>query len=206
MDTNSGEIGRENHVKYDRLSELKAFDESKTGVKGLVEARVSKILRIFVDKNLVDDDDDDNRPVCGETKLSIPIISFEGVDESATMRKKAVEQIREASEKWGFFQVVNHGISSNVLDGIINAVRNFHEQEPEIRKKYYTRETSSKFFYYTNTDFYKSSAANWRDTIGCPMDPPPSPEDLPDVCRYLIHLNMFSKYFKKKHTQTTHIH
>ena len=196
MDTNSGEIGRENHVKYDRLSQLKAFDESKTGVKGLVEAGVSKIPRIFIDKRLVDDD---NRPVCAETnKLSIPIISFEGVDESATMRKKAVERIREESEKWGFFQVVNHGISYEVLYGIIDAVRRFHEPEPVVRKRYYARDQDSeKFVYNTNFDLYRASTANWRDTIGCLMLPnPPSPEDLPEVCRYLVYICIPKK--KKK--------
>ncbi|CAH8251382.1 unnamed protein product, partial [Arabidopsis lyrata] len=34
-------------ASFDRASELKAFDESKTGVKGLVDAGISQIPRIF---------------------------------------------------------------------------------------------------------------------------------------------------------------
>lgn len=33
---------------YDRLSQLKAFDETKAGVKGLVDGGVTKIPQIFI--------------------------------------------------------------------------------------------------------------------------------------------------------------
>ncbi|XP_034685758.1 1-aminocyclopropane-1-carboxylate oxidase homolog [Vitis riparia] len=39
--------------EYDRESELKAFDGSKTGVKGLVDAGVTKIPRIFINQSLI---------------------------------------------------------------------------------------------------------------------------------------------------------
>ncbi|KAL6344214.1 hypothetical protein AAG906_035439 [Vitis piasezkii] len=41
-------ISHEFPEDYDRASELKAFDESKTGVKGLVDAGVSKVPRMFI--------------------------------------------------------------------------------------------------------------------------------------------------------------
>ncbi|KAJ0093135.1 hypothetical protein Patl1_25166 [Pistacia atlantica] len=34
-------------TNYDRANELKAFDDSKVGVKGLVDAGIVKIPRIF---------------------------------------------------------------------------------------------------------------------------------------------------------------
>ncbi|GMN32934.1 hypothetical protein TIFTF001_041832 [Ficus carica] len=34
-------------AKYDRLSQLKAFDETKAGVKGLVDFGVTEIPHIF---------------------------------------------------------------------------------------------------------------------------------------------------------------
>ena len=39
--------------EYDRESELKAFDGSKTGVKGLVDVGVTKIPRIFINQSLI---------------------------------------------------------------------------------------------------------------------------------------------------------
>lgn len=184
MSTNSGEAMTENHTKYDRESELKAFDDTKTGVKGLVEAGVSRIPRVFIhDKDKLGDIK--LASASGDSKYSIPIINIEGVNKSATIRKEIVDQVREACEKWGCFLVINHGISSNILDEMIEGIRRFNEQDPEIRKKFYTREYTEKFSYNTNFDFYRSSAATWRDTIYCAMAPnPPNPEDLPELCRY----------------------
>nr|GMD89824.1 1-aminocyclopropane-1-carboxylate oxidase homolog 1-like [Ipomoea batatas] len=47
-------------------------------------------------------------------------------------RREVVEAIGEASETWGFFQVVNHGIPINVLEEIKRGVRGFHEQDTEL--------------------------------------------------------------------------
>jgi hypothetical protein len=46
--TSSLKFQAERESKYDRMSELKAFDESKAGVKGLADAGVTKIPRIFI--------------------------------------------------------------------------------------------------------------------------------------------------------------
>lgn len=34
--------------EYDRIRDLKAFDEAKLGVKGLVDTGLSKVLKIFI--------------------------------------------------------------------------------------------------------------------------------------------------------------
>ncbi|KAM7462959.1 hypothetical protein LguiA_031080 [Lonicera macranthoides] len=41
------EIQTANKPIYDRTSELKAFDETKAGVKGLVDAGITQVPRIF---------------------------------------------------------------------------------------------------------------------------------------------------------------
>jgi hypothetical protein len=46
--TGAGESLTGNSVNYDRFQELKAFDDSKAGVKGLVDASIAKLPRIFV--------------------------------------------------------------------------------------------------------------------------------------------------------------
>ncbi|MCE3052039.1 hypothetical protein HAX54_051445 [Datura stramonium] len=53
-------------------------------------------------------------------------------------RKKIVDEIRDASEKWGFFQLINHGVPSSVLDGMIHGIRKFHEQDVDVKKEYYS--------------------------------------------------------------------
>ncbi|KAM4127308.1 hypothetical protein ACJW30_02G080200 [Castanea mollissima] len=156
---------------YDRRSELKAFDESKAGVKGLVDAGVEKIPRIFIHEQNKQYNVDVSDSSC-DSKFSIPIIDFEGIDKDVTLRDNIVNKVRDACENWGIFQVVNHGVEVTVLDEIIDRIRGFHEQDLEVRKEFYTR------------DFSRTPAANWRDTIYCSMAPsPPNSAELPEICR-----------------------
>jgi hypothetical protein len=170
--------------KDERISELKAFDESKAGVKGLADAGVAKIPRIFIHG---DQQHNDSGCSSSDPKFSIPIIDFEGIGKDAGQRATIVEEIRDACEKWGFFQVVNHGIEVTLLDEMIDGVRRFHEQDYDVKKEFYTRDETKSVAYNTNFDLYQARAANWRDTIYCVTAPsPPKPEELPQVCRFLI--------------------
>ncbi|KAJ4849362.1 hypothetical protein Tsubulata_037733, partial [Turnera subulata] len=169
-------------TNYDREAELRAFDDSKAGVKGLVDAGIAKVPRIFIN-NLSKINDQSGSGGQGSS-LSLPIISLEGMDKDSSMREEIIAKVREASEKWGFFQVIHHGIPESVLEDMIEGVRGFHEQDPEVKKEYYSRDKLRKVTYYTNFDFYQAPAANWRDTLSCVMAPdPPTPEELPTICR-----------------------
>lgn len=106
-------------VVYDRKSELKAFDNSKTGVKGLVDAGLVKIPRMFIhEQHML------YKHSCGdEHKFNIPIIDLQGIDEGENGRRKVIDQVQYAWEKWGFFQMINHGIPVNVLDEYVHFTR-----------------------------------------------------------------------------------
>ena len=171
-------------AEYDRLSELKAFDETKAGVKGLVDAGVTEVPRIFHKQS---DDHSEHSSVSGDhVELSIPVIDLGGLvaKDSAPQRAEIVERVREASEKWGFFQIVNHGISESVLEEIKDGVRRFHEQETEAKKAFYSRDPAKLVAYNSNFDLYSGSFTNWRDTFFYTTAPnPPNPHDLPSECR-----------------------
>ncbi|KAJ9547368.1 hypothetical protein OSB04_019911 [Centaurea solstitialis] len=156
---------------YDRQAELKAFDETKAGVKGLVDAGIRELPRIFIHQP-------EPLPI-SSTPFPIPIVDLGSTDRAST-----VEKIREASETLGFFQVVNHGIPVSVMDGVVEGVRRFHDQDVEVRKRFYTRDPSKPLVYHSNYDLYSSPAASWRDSFYSFMAPtPPPPEELPEVCR-----------------------
>ncbi|GMG99020.1 hypothetical protein Nepgr_000860 [Nepenthes gracilis] len=176
-----GEAGA---AAYDRKSELKAFDESKAGVKGLLDSGLSKVPRIFINQQ------EHNRPSESsdqKSQLAIPVIDLAGIEDDAEKRREVVKKVADASEKWGFFQVVNHGISQSMMDEVLEGVRRFNELDVEEKKKFYTRDYSSKFVFNSNFYLYEGPVTNWRDTIMCSMAPsPPEPETFPAVCREIM--------------------
>ncbi|KAH8491149.1 hypothetical protein H0E87_023331 [Populus deltoides] len=118
--------------------ELQAFDESKAGVKGLVDAGIIKTPTFFV----VLESEVSCQP--SPAHFHIPVIDLKGIHEDDVRRREIVEQMCNASETWGFFQVVNHGISKNVMEGMVRGVKGFHEEKNEVKMEYYTRDTKKK--------------------------------------------------------------
>ncbi|KAJ9547443.1 hypothetical protein OSB04_019986 [Centaurea solstitialis] len=156
---------------YDRQAELKAFDETKAGVKGLVDGGIQQIPRIFIHQP-------EPLPVTS-TPIQIPIVDLGSTDKAST-----VEKICNASETLGFFQVVNHGIPLGVMNEVLEGVRRFHDQDVEVKKRFYTRDWTRTVVYHSNHDLYTAPAACWRDSFSTFMAPsPPPPEELPEVCR-----------------------
>ncbi|PHT85731.1 hypothetical protein T459_07837 [Capsicum annuum] len=162
--------------EYDWERELQAFDDSKAGVKGLLDACVTSLPRIFLHNQYVAEKQSDSEMV---TKFSIPVMDFEGLGKSAAQRADIVRRIKDACENWGFFQVVHHEIPLSVMEKVIEGVCHFHEQNFEVKKEFYSRDVTRKFSYNSNFDLHKARAANWRDTLSCVFAPnPPDPKEM----------------------------
>ncbi|KAH6770046.1 hypothetical protein C2S52_014849 [Perilla frutescens var. hirtella] len=168
-------------ANIDRMQVLKAFDETKAGVQGLSDTGLLKLPNIFVRPS---------EELAEELKhqkahVQVPVIDLSNVTNDER-RKQIVEQVRNASETWGFFQVVNHGIPLSVLDGMIKGVRDFHEQGVDEKKKYYTRDSKKIVSYISSYDLFISRTANWRDTLTISFNSGSNflnPEELPAICR-----------------------
>ncbi|KAK2966105.1 hypothetical protein RJ640_001519 [Escallonia rubra] len=180
--------GQESHaettLEYDRTKELKAFDETKAGVKGLTDtAVVAKIPRIFV------------RPAeelaeelnCRRADIQVPVIDLGGI-QRLDRRKEIVNEIRTAATEWGFFQVVEHGIPVGVLEQMIEGVRLFHEQDVEAKKEFYTRDNTRSVLLNSNYDLFISRTANWRDSLIMAVSAYQSLESnyFPAICREMV--------------------
>ncbi|CAL1377541.1 unnamed protein product [Linum trigynum] len=165
---------------YDRLAELKSFDETKAGVKGLLHSGITDLPRIFhFPPHLLD-----HRPSvsAGDPNFTFPVIDLEseGVRSDPDKRNRIVERIRDASSNWGFFQVVNHGIPETLLDEMKAGVHKFHDQTVELKKQFYGRDPTKKVYYNSNFDLFDAPAASWRDSALFHMAPdPPSADEIP---------------------------
>ncbi|RHN41257.1 putative non-heme dioxygenase domain, isopenicillin N synthase [Medicago truncatula] len=178
MEVKNSNLSHENDDStYDRNDELKVFDDSKLGVRGLMERGVTKIPRMFYsgEVNII------KNPI-KNSMLNVPIIDLKDIHIDPSRRVEVINQIRTACKEWGFFQVINHGIPIDVLDETIDGIRRFHEQDPEVRKQFYNRDMKKKIVYLSTTSLYRDKSANWRDSVGCFMAPnPPKHEELPEV-------------------------
>ncbi|CAI9776909.1 unnamed protein product [Fraxinus pennsylvanica] len=171
-------------AELDRRSEIEAFDESKAGVKGLLEKGVSKIPRMFVlDQPIIEE-----KPVSGNVpQYNLPVIDFEGLKNDAAKRKEIVNKVKDACHNWGFLQIINHEIPVSTMEKVIEGIKGFHELETEVKMPYYSRDNKKKVGFNSNFDLYQARSANWRDTIFFVMSPdPPAPEELPEVCRDIM--------------------
>ncbi|KAK6161341.1 hypothetical protein DH2020_004722 [Rehmannia glutinosa] len=167
----------------DRMKMLKAFDETKAGVKGLMDSGLIKIPEIFVRPS--EELAEDELTYKNTTQIQVPVIDLSDIQINAGRRKPIVEQVRIASETWGFFQVVNHGIPLTVLDGMIDGVRKFNEQDVAEKKKYYSRDNKRKIRFNSSYDLFTSKTASWKDTLSFSFSGlhPTDPEELPASCR-----------------------
>lgn len=164
-----------NDGDYDWEKEVEEFEKTKAGVKGLVDSGVVKIPRFFIDQS---------EKSSNVAQLQIPVIDFQ---ELKTRRMEIVEEIRKASEIWGFFQMVNHGVPMSAMDAILEGTRKFHEQTKESKMEYYSTDMMRKVKFYTILGtLQKSHAASWRDAFSCTFtDDMLDPAAIPPVCRFV---------------------
>ncbi|XBH82202.1 hypothetical protein VPH35_070900 [Triticum aestivum] len=165
----------------DRLRALKAFDHTKAGVKGLVDAGVTTIPSIFHHPLPIERTDHDQH-------FTIPVIDLAaatgGTTTTPSKRVELVGAVKAAAETVGFFQVVNHGVPKAAMSEILMAVQGFHEQPREAKAPYYTRDLGRPVRYWSNFDLFQSPAAQWRDTLYMQITPElPQLEEIPPACR-----------------------
>ncbi|KAM0985437.1 hypothetical protein ACFX13_012923 [Malus domestica] len=144
------------NTNYYRKSEVKGLDDTK-GVKGLVDAGITEVPRIF------------HQPPESDDHYSIKNSSSDSeASHNLTLifsNNENVAKVREASETWGFFQIVNHGIPVDVQEEIKDGVRGFFDLDTQVKKELYSRDHSRPMVYNSNFDLYSSPATNWRDTV-----------------------------------------
>ncbi|KAH9681381.1 1-aminocyclopropane-1-carboxylate oxidase [Citrus sinensis] len=149
-------------ITCDRVSEWKAFDDTKAGVKGLVDAGITTIPQIIIQDHHTKHKFDD-KPICRDPKISIPIIDLKRIHRDSSLRSQVIDQIRSAREKWGFFQVINHGIPTSIwIMPLMGSIGFFNKM-------------------------LSAPTLFWKDNLSCVVGRDFSnPEDLPEACREIM--------------------
>ncbi|KAK2970146.1 hypothetical protein RJ640_019614 [Escallonia rubra] len=165
---------------YEWTKEVKAFDETKAGVKGLLP-------KLFIHRP-----ETLNHPSlpCNDTistvQFELPTIDFTGLESgvSGARRREIVDEIRKASEEWGFFRIVNHGVPLTVMDAMLDGIRRFHEQPQEAKMHLYSSDSKRSVRFNSNVSLGDFDPSCWRDLLTCVFrDDTLDPEAIPLVCR-----------------------
>ncbi|XP_074291049.1 1-aminocyclopropane-1-carboxylate oxidase homolog 1-like [Silene latifolia] len=166
---------------FDREKERKAFDETKAGTKGLADSGINILPKMFIQPS----DERVQNSSIHDANLRVPVIDLAGLDNDID-REKIVQEVLYASQKWGFFHVLNHGIPMDVLDRMIEGIKMFHEQDLEAKEELYSR--GKKQVEYNSNYDRRMKAAIWRDTlaVNCSYTDHLDPKLLPPICRNTI--------------------
>ncbi|WRX22035.1 Oxoglutarate/iron-dependent dioxygenase - like 10 [Theobroma cacao] len=143
-----------NESDCDRMKELKAFDDTKLGVQGLVDSGVMNIPKMFLrSANELAEELNHSR-----SHIRLPVIDLNGL--LTDQRRKIVDQIQ-------------------------NGVRQFHEQDLDERKEFYSRGRARRVRFNSNHDLFQSNRADRRDTLSVSMltSDHVDPNELPTSCR-----------------------
>ncbi|KAG5514551.1 hypothetical protein RHGRI_035827 [Rhododendron griersonianum] len=167
---------------YNRAKEIKQFEDTKSGVKGIVDSGATNIPKFFVHPP-------ETVPTLTQpgaaAGLELPSIDFSGAESAGgERRREVVEEIRKAASTWGFFRMVNHGVPVGAMDAMLEATRRFHEQATEEKKGLYSGDGRMKVRFTSNVPTRESEVGCWRDILTCVFqDDNLDPQILPPVCR-----------------------
>ena len=167
---------------YDWAKQVKQFDETKAGVKGLVDTGITNIPDLFVhpQKSL------ESNTHASSSSLELPTIDFGELQSGAEGRRKVVAEIRNVAQEWGFFRIVNHSIPLETMDAMLAAVKRFHELPNADKAPFYADADDAKrrVRFSSNLPTRANAVACWRDFLTCVFqDDKLDPEELPSACR-----------------------
>ncbi|KAL8528065.1 hypothetical protein ACS0TY_005764 [Phlomoides rotata] len=92
---------------------------------------------------------------------NIPVIYLSGEN-----RARIVQQILDASQNFGFFQVINHGVPVTLMNETMNAFQEFFKLPPEYKSTFYSTDMSKKCRIFSSTLNYDNEDFHyWRDNF-----------------------------------------
>uniref|UniRef100_A0A0D6QUT1 Fe2OG dioxygenase domain-containing protein n=1 Tax=Araucaria cunninghamii TaxID=56994 RepID=A0A0D6QUT1_ARACU len=134
-------------------AEAKVFES----LKKLVDAGLQEIPEAYIRP-------ENERPTATPIFTeSVPVIDLQGL--YGPNRAHIIDAISKASQEWGFFQVINHGVPKRVIERMVEAHRRFFDLPEEEKIKYRTEELSKPARYGTSFLAKCEKIREWRDFL-----------------------------------------
>uniref|UniRef100_A0A7N2MKE9 Non-haem dioxygenase N-terminal domain-containing protein n=1 Tax=Quercus lobata TaxID=97700 RepID=A0A7N2MKE9_QUELO len=92
---------------------------------------------------------------------NIPVVDLGTHDQTDILR-----QILEASQEFGMFQVINHGVPSNLINEAMSVFKEFHALSAEDKAIETSKDPNKSCYMYTSTQSYATGKFHfWRDGL-----------------------------------------
>ncbi|KAJ7545948.1 hypothetical protein O6H91_08G017500 [Diphasiastrum complanatum] len=105
----------------------------------------------------------------------IPVIDLAGLNDDS--RSGVLAGIKNAFDRWGFFQVINHGVPVRVVEQMMDVARRFHELPTEEKMVHYSAYPSEPHRFQTIFNLEKQTVLEWRDNLEQKCYPPPEDDN-----------------------------
>ncbi|KAJ7551227.1 hypothetical protein O6H91_06G005600 [Diphasiastrum complanatum] len=102
-------------------------------------------------------------------EIGIPEIDLAGLDGEG--RAEVVKSIGDACQKWGFFQVINHGVPTSVTQSMMQVCQEFFDIPTEENVKLYPDDKLKPVRFGTSRTLSRDTLLEWRDYLRCPSRP-----------------------------------
>lgn len=102
----------------------------------------------------------------------IPLIDLSPINSprhDANGMTRLVAEISDACKKWGFFQVINHGVPTRVRENICLASRKFFASSQDEKRKVSRSEVNT--FGYSDHEITKNKR-DWKEVFDCTIEDP----------------------------------
>ncbi|XP_028802695.1 hyoscyamine 6-dioxygenase-like [Neltuma alba] len=94
----------------------------------------------------------------------IPVIDLSEAEEGH--RTLTIQKILKASQEFGFFQVINHGVSEKLMEETINVLKEFFQMPDEDKKHLYSEDFKNDCILSTSCMNYGNEKVHqWRDFL-----------------------------------------
>ena len=105
----------------------------------------------------------DHSVISGHDPTTImPVVDLGGLSGSTAVREDTVRAISDACKEWGFFQVVNHGVSLEVMREVVQVWREFFHLPMET-KQAYANSPATLEGYGSRLGVQKDAILDWGD-------------------------------------------
>ncbi|KAK4732054.1 hypothetical protein R3W88_025042 [Solanum pinnatisectum] len=101
---------------------------------------------------------------------NIPVIDLEKASSSTINHAELVQEILKASQEFGLFQIINHGVSEKLMDDVMDLFKELFDMSVEMKDKLFSEDSNKSCKVFGNR-YINGEIRYWRDLLIQPVFP-----------------------------------